>query len=70
MRIGVVHYPHQRGIVHDQRMRLRQQFILFGGIEGLLGLINQRIDFRILVAAPVDADRRDLIGPAACGSAR
>jgi hypothetical protein len=51
-------------------MRLRQQFVLLGGIESLLGFVDQRVDFRVLVAAPVDADRRDLIGPAACGSAR
>jgi len=32
----VVHHPHQRGVVDDQRMRLRDQFVLLGGIERLL----------------------------------
>jgi class 3 adenylate cyclase len=31
MRVGVVHHPHQHGVVDDQRMRLRQQFVLLGG---------------------------------------
>ncbi|MGY4412805.1 uridine kinase [Bradyrhizobium sp. LB7.1] len=60
MRVGVVDHPHQRGVVDDQRMRLGQQFVLLGGIEGLLGLVDQRVDLRVFVAAPVDADRRDL----------
>jgi hypothetical protein len=43
-------------------MRLRQQFVLPGRIEGLLGLVDQGIDLGIPVAAPVHADRRDLAG--------
>ena len=62
VRIGVVHHPHQRGVVDDQSMRLRQQFVLLGDVKILLGLVDQRIDLRVLVAAPVDADRRDLAG--------
>ena len=62
MRVGVVHHPHQHRVVDDQRMRLRHQLVLLGGIEGLLGFVDQRIDLRVLVAAPVDADRRDLAG--------
>ena len=62
VRVGVVHHPHQRGVVDDLGVRLRQQFVLPGDIEVLLGLVDQRIDLRVLVAAPVDADRRDLAG--------
>jgi hypothetical protein len=47
MRIDVMH-PHQHGAVDDQRTRLRQQPILLGWIESLLGLIDQRIDLRLL----------------------
>ncbi len=62
MRVGVVHHPHQRGVVDDLGVSLRQQFVLPGDVESLLGFVDQRIDLRILVAAPVDADRRDLAG--------
>ena len=57
-----MHHPDQRRVVDDQRVRLRQQFVLLGDIECLLGLVDQRVDLRVLVAAPVDADRRDLAG--------
>ena len=62
MRVGVVHDPDQRGVVDDQGVRLRQQFVLPGDVESLLGLVDQRIDLRVLVAAPVDADGGDLAG--------
>ena len=60
VRVGIVHHPHQHGVVDHERMRLRDQVVLLGGIEGLLRLVDQRIDLGVLVAAPVDADRRDL----------
>ena len=62
VRVGVVDDPDQHGIVDDQRVRLRDQIVLLGGVERLLGLVDQRVHLRVLVAAPVDADRRDLVG--------
>src|SRR2546430_6207119 len=37
--VGVVHHPDQRGVVDDQRRRLRQYLVLLPGIEGLLDLV-------------------------------
>ena len=51
MRVGVMYHPHQHGVIDDRGMRLRQQFILPGAIKGLFGFVDQRIDFRIFVAA-------------------
>ena len=43
VRVGVVHHPDQSGVVDDQRMRLRQQFVLLLGVERGLGLVDQRV---------------------------
>src|SRR5882762_11986268 len=60
MRVGVVHHPDQDRIVHDRLMRLRQQRVLPGRIEGLLRLVDEGVDFRVRIPPPIDPDRRDL----------
>src|SRR6266446_9015640 len=62
MWVGVVHHPHQHGIVDNRAVRLRHQLVLLLRIEGALGLIDDGIDLRVRIPAPVDADRRNLAG--------
>src|ERR1700704_1713745 len=62
VRVGVVHHPDQDRVVHDRLVRLRQQLVLPGRIEGLLRIVDEGVDFRVRIPAPVDTDRRDLAG--------
>jgi hypothetical protein len=52
MRVGVEHDPYQDRVVDDKCMRLRQH-VLYLGVECLPGLVDQRVDLGVSVAAPV-----------------
>src|SRR4029077_17572115 len=60
MRIGVVHDPHEHGVVNHQFVRCGHQLVLLCGIESALGFVDDGVNLRIRIPAPIDADWRNL----------